>query len=84
VVVTRWQAPPLTPERKHELLQEALAKAWRALFFARKLEAAGFRPGQAAPETEWSNLPLTTKDEVPDPHALPLSLSLNGKMMQVR
>ncbi|MBI3950605.1 MAG: AMP-binding protein [Acidobacteria bacterium] len=64
MIVARWQAPPLTPERKHNLLQEALAKAWRAPFFAGKLRAAGFRQGQVVPESEWTQLPLTTKDEL--------------------
>jgi phenylacetate-CoA ligase len=64
MVVNRWQAPELTLKLKHSLLQEALAKAWRAPFFARKLEAAGIRRGQEVEVSEWARLPVTTKDEL--------------------
>ena len=64
MIVNRWSAPSLTPELRHKLLQEALAKSWRAPFFARKLEAAGIRRGEEIPESDWTRIPVTTKDEL--------------------
>lgn len=64
MIVNRWHAPALTGAVKHRLLQDALAKAWRAPWFARKLEAAGLRRGDEVRESAWSRLPLTTKDEL--------------------
>lgn len=64
MIVNRWQAPTLTPGHKHEMLQQALVKAWRAPFFARKLRAAGFHQEDDISEFEWDRLPLTTKDEL--------------------
>lgn len=64
MIVNRWQAPPLTRNVKHGLLQQALAKAWRSPYFAHKLESAGFRREADVPESEWHRLPLTTKDEL--------------------